>query len=73
MIFAKIFYALNQFTKMRVLIALVKQVAIDIVPFAIFQGIAMLMIGSTSYNLKIESKLNEDTGFFENEASAPFL
>ena len=33
----------------------------------------MLMIGSTSYNLKIESKLNEDTGFFENEASAPFL
>ena len=55
LIFSKIFYALNQFKRMRVLIALVKQVAIDIVPFAVFQSVAMLMIGSTSYNLKMTS------------------
>lgn len=73
MIFSKIFYALNQFKRMRVLIALVKQVAKDIVPFAIFQGIAMLMIGSTSYNLKLQYKKNKETGVYENKASEPFL
>lgn len=65
LIFSKIFYALNQFKRMRVLIALVKQVAIDIVPFAVFQSVAMLMIGSTSYNLKMTSTDEDGDNIFE--------
>jgi len=57
---------------MRVLIKLVKQVAVDIVPFAIFQGVAMLMIGSTQYNLKMTSQQDEE-GNFQNVEGEPFL
>lgn len=65
MLFFKIFAGLSQYRQFRVLFTLVKEVAKDMSAFAGFQFLAMLLFGTTLYQLNTKTIELED-GDYEN-------
>jgi hypothetical protein len=73
LLFFKLFLGLNQIQDIRILFRLVKSVAWDMIPFACFLVMALLMVGSSMYYLNTYDFIDENGKYMIGEEEPIYI